>query len=165
MTTPLGADVYVIYQGVLDAWKLTTGFDERKIEDAHKKGFDIALSLMLEGYSNTEYLKHIEDIITKYNVKFINVKEAFNNESSSLMAKKNYEALCEIIDKKDFTINNDTSIECEGENFNKFGSVRDKFRLHKELLESLGWKSLHVCACEWIENKSDYQKPRNMSSP
>lgn len=57
----------------------------------------------------------------------------------------------------DFTVNNDTSIECEGENFNKFESVRDKFRLHKDLLESLGWKSLHVCAGEWIENKSDYQ--------
>lgn len=57
----------------------------------------------------------------------------------------------------DFTINNDTSIECEGMNFNKFESVRDKFRLHKELLESLGWKSLHICAGEWIENKSDYQ--------
>ena len=24
-------------------------------------------------------------------------------------------------------------------------------------MESLGWKSLHVCAGEWIENKSDYQ--------
>ena len=57
----------------------------------------------------------------------------------------------------DFTINIDTSIECEGVNFNKFESVRDKFRLHKELLESLGWKSLHICAGEWIENKSDYQ--------
>lgn len=57
----------------------------------------------------------------------------------------------------DFTINHDTSIECEGENFNKFECVRDKFRLHKELLESLGWKSLHVCTGVWIENKSDYQ--------
>ena len=57
----------------------------------------------------------------------------------------------------DFTINNDTSIECEGENFNKFESIRDKFRLHRELLERLGWKSLHICTSEWIENKSDYQ--------
>ena len=58
----------------------------------------------------------------------------------------------------DFTINNETAIECEGENFNKFKDVRDKFRLHKELLESLGWKSLHVCASDWIDNKADYQK-------
>ena len=57
----------------------------------------------------------------------------------------------------DFTINGDTSIECEGENFNKFEDVRDKFRLHNELLESLGWKSLHVCACEWIDNRTAYQ--------
>ena len=58
----------------------------------------------------------------------------------------------------DFTVNGDTAIECEGENFNKFENVRDKFRLHKELLESLGWKSLHVCASEWIENRITYQK-------
>ena len=57
----------------------------------------------------------------------------------------------------DFTINDDTSVECEGENFNKFENVRDKFRLHKELLESLGWKSLHVCASEWVDNRTDYQ--------
>lgn len=57
----------------------------------------------------------------------------------------------------DFTINNETSIECEGENFNKFKDVRDKFRLHKELLESLGWKSLHICTGDWIDNKIAYQ--------
>ena len=57
----------------------------------------------------------------------------------------------------DFTIDNETSIECEGENFNEFEDVRDKFRLHTELLESLGWKSLHICAADWIDNRSEYQ--------
>ena len=57
----------------------------------------------------------------------------------------------------DFTINDDTSVECEGENFNKFENVRDKFRLHTELLESLGWKSLHICAADWIDNRLEYQ--------
>ena len=57
----------------------------------------------------------------------------------------------------DFTIDNETSIECEGENFNKFKDVRDKFRLHKEVLESLGWKSLHICSSGWIDNRASYQ--------
>lgn len=56
----------------------------------------------------------------------------------------------------DFTVN-DTSIECEGENFNKFKTVRDKFRIHKELLESIGWKSFHICSADWIDNRDSYQ--------
>lgn len=99
-TTPLGADVYIVYEGISDAWKLTTGFDEKKIEDAHANGFDIALSMMLGGFSNTEYVNHIEKIVEKYNVKFINLKEDYNNEDKSPDAKKNYDAICKLIKQK-----------------------------------------------------------------
>lgn len=99
-TTPLGADVYVLYEGVSDAWKVTTGFDEKKIKDAYDKKFEVVLSMMLGGYSNTEYIGHIEKLIEKYNVKFLNLKEDFNNQDKTPDAKKNYEAICKLIKEK-----------------------------------------------------------------
>jgi len=99
-TTPLGADVYILYEGVSDAWKVTTGFDEAKIEDAHKQGFNIVLSMMLGGFSNTKYVEYISELVDKYNVKFINLKEDFNNEDKSKDARKNYQALCKLIKEK-----------------------------------------------------------------
>ena len=99
--TPLGADVYILYEGISDAWKVTTGFDENKLREAHEAGFDIALSMMLGAFSNTEYINHIEKIIDTYNVKFLNLKEDYDNADKSENAKNNYEKICEVIKKKD----------------------------------------------------------------
>lgn len=99
-TTPLGADVYVLYEGVSDAWKVTTGFDEQKIKDAYDKKFEVVLSMMLGGFSNTDYIDHIEKLIEKYNVRFLNLKEDYNNQDKSPDAKKNYEQICKLIKEK-----------------------------------------------------------------
>ncbi len=98
--TPEGADVYVLYEGVSDAWKVTTGFDERKLKYAYDNGFDVVISMMLGSFSNTEYVSHIEKIIDTYNVKYINLKENYNNEDKSASAKHNYEAICNLIKEK-----------------------------------------------------------------
>ena len=98
--TPLGADVYILYEGINDAWKVTTGFDENKVRQAHEAGFDIALSMMLGAFSNTEYIDHIENLIDTYNVKFLNLKEDSDNTDKSPIAKKNYEKICKIIKDK-----------------------------------------------------------------
>lgn len=99
--TALGADVYVLYEGISDAWHVATGFDEKKLEAAHKKGFDIVLSMMVGAYSDTEYINGIEEIIDKYNVRFINLKENYKDQTSDKNAKKNYKALCSLIEKKE----------------------------------------------------------------
>ena len=100
-TTPLGADVYVIYEGVSDAWKVAVGFDEQKIEYAHKKGFDIVLSMMVNAYSETRYIKHIDEIVNKYGIKFINLKKGQDSSAQEKMEKKNYTALCSMIKERD----------------------------------------------------------------
>ena len=102
--TSLNADVYVLYEGISDAWKVTTGFDEKKIEYAHKKGFDIALSMMVGAYSDTRYIDYIKEIVEEYNVRFINLKEGHKNESQAEFAKKNYEGLCKLIKEKNLTL-------------------------------------------------------------
>ena len=102
--TSLNADVYVLYEGISDAWKVTIGFDEEKIEYAHKKGLDIALSMMAGAYSETRYIDYIKEIVEKYNVRFINLKEGHKDESQAEFAKKNYEGLCELIKEKNLNL-------------------------------------------------------------
>ena len=102
--TSLNADVYVLYEGISDAWKVTAGFDEEKIEYAHENGFDIALSMMVGAYSETRYVDYIREIVEKYNVRFINLKEGHKDESQAEFAKKNYEALCKLIKEKNLTL-------------------------------------------------------------
>ena len=102
--TSLNADVYVLYEGISDAWKVTMGFDEEKIEYAHKKGFDIALSMMVGAYSRTQYIDYIKEIVEKYNVRFINLKEGHKDESQAEFAKKNYEGLCKLIKEKNLNL-------------------------------------------------------------
>jgi len=100
-TTPLGADVYVLYEGVSDAWKVAVGFDEEKLEYAHEKGFDIVLSMMVNAYSDTQYVEYIDEIVDKYQIKFINLKKGQNNHGQIENEKKNYKALCRMIEEKE----------------------------------------------------------------
>ena len=96
-----GADVFVIYEGGIDGKKFAIGFNEKKIEIAHNKGFDISLAMMFGGFSNTEYINRIGELVDKYNIKYINLKNNGQYNEKSPYAKKNYEAMCKLIkDKK-----------------------------------------------------------------
>lgn len=95
-----GADVYVLYEGGTDGKKVAVGFNEEKIENAYNNGFEIMLSMMLGGFSNTEYIDHISQIIDKYDVKFINLKENSSYDEKSPHAEKNYKAMCDLIKEK-----------------------------------------------------------------
>ncbi len=95
-----GADVYVLYEGGTDGKRVAVGFNEEKIENAYNNGFEIMLSMMFGGFSNTEYIDHIAQIIDKYDVKFINLKENSYYDEKSPYAEKNYEAMCDLIKEK-----------------------------------------------------------------
>ena len=100
ITTETGADVYVVYKAVSEAWHAMLGFDETKLESAKKYGYDIVLSVALSSYNNTEYIKEIEKIADKYAVKYINIKKAHNDQSKYPNAKKNYQGFCSMIKNK-----------------------------------------------------------------
>ena len=148
---------------------LTYGFDKDNVLNTEFESENeyIINKLMTKSFEKTIVLTSFKrkDIVRGNSLKLLfeyQTNDGTNDFNLSLFEESVYNFLNDngFAPKKqlvDFTVNNDTSVECEGENFNKFESVRDKFRLHKELLESLGWKSLHVCAGDWIENKSDYQ--------
>lgn len=100
ITSETGADVYVVYNAVNEAWHMTVGFDESKLDNAKKHGYDIVLSIVLNAYNNTEYINEIEKIVDKYNVKYINIKKTHNDQSKYPNAKKNYQGFCSMIRNK-----------------------------------------------------------------
>lgn len=147
---------------------LTCGFDKDNVLniDFENENEYIFNKLMTKSFEKTIILANfkLEDIVEENNVKSVfkyqknNTKEfelsLFEENAYNFLNDNGFEVKKQLVD---FTIDNETSIECEGENFNEFEDVRDKFRLHTELLESLGWKSLHICAADWIDNRSEYQ--------
>lgn len=102
--TALGADVYVLYDGSSEAWQISTGFIDEKIKNAHDMGFDIVLSMMVNNYSTTEYINILRDIIKKYNIRYINLKDNYKKtKETDKEAQKNTNALCALI--KDNNLN------------------------------------------------------------
>ena len=99
-TTSKGADFYVIYEGGTDGKKVAVGFNESKIENAYNNGFEIVLPMMLGGFSNTEYINHIGELVDKYNIRFLNLKENSSYDEKSPFAEKNYKAMCKLIKEK-----------------------------------------------------------------
>ena len=102
--TPLGADVYVLYNGSLETWKIATGFNESKIENAAKKGFDVVLSLMAGCYQETKYIDYLEEIIKKYDIKYINLKESKIKIEDKAASKKNVNKFCRLIKDNNLTL-------------------------------------------------------------
>ena len=147
---------------------LTCGFDKDNVLniDFENENEYIFNKLMTKSFEKTIVLANfkLEDIVEENNVKSLfkyqkdDIKEfklsLFEENVYTFLNDNGFEVKKQLVD---FTIDNEISIECEGENFNEFEDVRDKFRLHTELLESLGWKSLHICAADWIDNRSEYQ--------
>ncbi len=98
--TAANADVYVIYRDITEGWHIPAGFDENKLAIAGDNGYEIMLSLMLGAYENTEYIELINEIVDEYNVKYINLKKAYSDQSANKNAQKNYDAFCKMIKEK-----------------------------------------------------------------
>ncbi len=103
-TTPLGADVYVLYNDAAYPWQIMIGFNESKIKKAHEAGADIVLATLLGDYTKTDYVKNIENLVKKYNIKYINLKENNYRKNESKAAKNNTEAFARIIEKNNLTL-------------------------------------------------------------
>jgi len=102
--TALGADVYVLHSGNLEAWKVCVGFNEEKISNAKKNGFDIALSMMAGSFSETKYVDYLDEIIKKYDIKYINLKDAYRKAENKKASEKNVKRLCRLIEDNALTL-------------------------------------------------------------
>ncbi len=100
LSTQNGIDVFVLYEGGLDSKEFAIGFNEQKIQNAHNKGFDISLAMMLGAFSNLDYIDRIGELVDKYNIRYINLKNNAKYKDSSPNAEENAKAMCNLIEKK-----------------------------------------------------------------
>ena len=101
VSTDLNADVYVLYEGVGEAWQMKVGFDEEKIKKAVEYGLRPALSMELGIYSEDGYISELKSICDKYDVKHINLKPNFKDTDADAGAEKTYRAFCELIESNE----------------------------------------------------------------
>lgn len=45
------------------------------------------------------------------------------------------------------------AVECDGENYHKYKTARDRDRLRREILEKAGWKYYRIWSADWFKNK------------
>lgn len=105
LSTKNGIEVFALYEGGLDSKEFAIGFNEQKIQNAHNKGFDISLAMMFGAFSNSDYIDRIGELVDKYNIRYINLKNNAKYKDSSPDAGENTKAMCKLIkDKKLYLI-------------------------------------------------------------
>lgn len=97
-------DIYVFYNGRKEQWDYAFGYDEKEIQFLYDKGFKIALVHKVKNYEKTEYLKDIENIVKKYDVKYMNLKKDSKELDGKKLNKDNYLGLSDIINKNGMTL-------------------------------------------------------------
>ncbi len=95
-------DIYILYDGRKDLWNYSLGYDEEIINMLKERGFNIALVHKVKNYDKTDYLKGIDNIVKKYNVKYMNLKEAAQDNKTE--KKENYLGIADIINKNNMTL-------------------------------------------------------------
>ena len=101
---PFGTDVYVLYEENGTQWQVMTGFREEKIRTARENGFDIALSMLVGSYNNTDYIDEIDRLVKKYDIKYLNLKQNLRHKIDNSAAKNNYNKLAEVIEDNNMTL-------------------------------------------------------------
>ncbi len=95
-------DIYIFYDGRIKLWDYSFGYDTDVIDTLKDKGFEISLVHKINNYSNMEYISVMDDIIEKYDVKYINLKKA--EPISSKNNPESYKGIAELINKHDMTL-------------------------------------------------------------
>ncbi len=103
--TSFGADVYAILNDNGTEWQIMLGVNRQKLDMARDNGFDIALSMIVGDYNNTEYIKLVDSIIKEYDIKYLNLKKNLRRmDATTKEAKKNYEGFVKVIKDNNLTL-------------------------------------------------------------
>lgn len=97
-------DLYVLYDGRTELWDYSLGYDTDTLDKLYGMGFEIALTHKLNSYRSTIYISEMEDIIQKYNVRYLNLKKAKLPKNFTDYNPKNYEGVAQLINKYDMTL-------------------------------------------------------------
>ncbi len=99
-----GLDIYVLYDGRKELWDYAIGYNENVISTLRDKGFEVALVYKVKNYEKTEHLKDVENIIKKYDIKFLNLKADAYDVPKEDQNTNNYKKLAKIINNNDMTL-------------------------------------------------------------
>lgn len=99
-----GNDIYVLTDSSKELWDFALGYNEAEIKSLYDKGFKISLIFKVKNYTKTDYLKSVDDIVKKYDVKYINLKEDSRDLGNGEIVSRNYEGLIDIINNNDLTL-------------------------------------------------------------
>ncbi len=99
-----GMDLYVFYDGRKELWDYSIGFNEGAIADMKDRGFDVTLVHKVKNYAKQDYVKDIDSLIKKYDIKYLNLKEDTFQYDDKDKIHKNYEMLSDVITDNDMTL-------------------------------------------------------------
>ena len=97
-------DLYVLYDGRIQLWNYTLGYDENVIDSLYNEGFNISLIYKVKNYQNTAYLEDIERIVKKYDVEYFNIKEGAQENEDLEKVDENYKFIANMINSNDMTL-------------------------------------------------------------
>ena len=97
-------DLYILYDGRIELWDYSLGYDKDTLDKLSDMGFEIALAHKLNSYRSTKYIPVMEDIIKKYNIQYLNLKKAKLHSNYTDYNPENYKGVAELINKNDMTL-------------------------------------------------------------
>lgn len=99
-----GITVFVMFNGVYPSYSIDIGYEEDKLDTLYKKGFDICLVLKMQDYEKTDYLNTLEELIKKYDVKYLSIRKSVRNPENEKDGKEHYERISKIIADNNITL-------------------------------------------------------------
>ncbi len=99
-----GITVFVMFDGVYPSYSIDIGYEEDRLDTLYEKGFDICLILKMQDYEKTEYLDTLEELIKKYDVKYLSIRKSVRNPENENDGKEHYERISEIIKDNNLTL-------------------------------------------------------------
>ena len=102
--TALGADMYVLYDGLAYPYQISVGYKESELAYIKSLGFEISLDTRINNYSNLDYLDEYDRLIKKYDVKFLAIRDNARHLKDETEAKANYMGISKLIQDNDLTL-------------------------------------------------------------
>lgn len=102
--TGLGADMYVLYDGLAYTYQISVGYKESELAYIKSLGFEISLDTRINNYSNLDYLDEYDRLIKKYDVKFLAIRDNARHLKDETDAKANYMGISKLIQNNDLTL-------------------------------------------------------------
>ncbi len=99
-----GITVFCIYDGTLPTSELLVGYDEEAIVDLKERGYEICLVVKIQDNKTTRYLEKLDELIKKYDVKYLSVRSSLNAPENDNDGKLHYEGVASILKNNDLTL-------------------------------------------------------------